>query len=545
VVAVAVLAVAGGVSASYAADPVIDLPAAGTTGSLTIHKYEADGTNSVIGDGQLENPAPNATPLDGVEFTIRQVNTIDLHTNAGWRAAADLAAAFDGTTGSITGAGYTLGTAVVDVTAGGGIILLDDLPLGVYLVEETDAPAGVTPAAPFLVTIPITGDEAPGSNNTWLYDVHAYPKNTINTATKSVADAGVVQVGDTTTWTVRTSIKGKPVDMDGDGTITGNYEQFNITGYRVWDVLDDRLVYQAAPAYTVSIVNPTTFAQVATLTAGVDYTWVAPSVTPNVIAGAANAWSIQFIDPVGLEKLMDNNGNLVQVTFATQATMSGTIPNTGHFDTSYGDDTESGDIPTNEVDQRYGGLLVLKTDDTGSGANLGAGLAGAVFEVYTALDAAGKPVPASKVTITPAPAGPGVSQWTSASDGSVGIDGLRYSDWANGKQIVDTNADGSITDEVGFVQYYLVEVTSPAGYALQPNAIPFTITAPMSTDLTDPDAHVVNVKKFNLPLTGGAGLALLVTTGGVLIGGGLVLFVVMAARRRKQQRVQPVAQTLL
>lgn len=48
------------------------------------------------------------------------------------------------------------------------------LPLGVYVVIETDAPDAVSaPAKPFLVSLPMTKVDGSG----WLYDVHVYPKN--------------------------------------------------------------------------------------------------------------------------------------------------------------------------------------------------------------------------------------------------------------------------------------------------------------------------------------------------------------------------------
>ena len=59
-------------------------------------------------------------------------------------------------------------------TNANGIAKFENLALGFYVVIETSTPDKVTtPAAPFLVSIPMTtvdGDD-------WLYDVHVYPKN--------------------------------------------------------------------------------------------------------------------------------------------------------------------------------------------------------------------------------------------------------------------------------------------------------------------------------------------------------------------------------
>lgn len=86
------------------------------------------------------------------------------------------------TTGAITVNGSKIDT-VTTATSGTdiGVAKKDGLALGLYLVVETSAPDKVTsPAAPFLVSVPMTRIADTTTTNKltdWIYDVHVYPKN--------------------------------------------------------------------------------------------------------------------------------------------------------------------------------------------------------------------------------------------------------------------------------------------------------------------------------------------------------------------------------
>lgn len=169
--------------------PAIDTHANGT---LTIHKYEYNGTAGPNGTGEATDSSkvptaePNAaTPLDGVTFTLYKVKDADqlqaYYENAQENAndsvtidtyvkdnaikepsnyseeKGNLFTAITGETGSA-------GTGTAKIT----------LPVGMYAVVETNVPAGVTERTPaFLVSVPMT-DNA-GTN--WLYDIEVFPKN--------------------------------------------------------------------------------------------------------------------------------------------------------------------------------------------------------------------------------------------------------------------------------------------------------------------------------------------------------------------------------
>lgn len=69
------------------------------------------------------------------------------------------------------------GTATTGAPNGKGIALFEHMPVGVYLIVETDAPSQiVNKTANFLVSIPMT--EADEKETYWNYDIEVYPKNT-------------------------------------------------------------------------------------------------------------------------------------------------------------------------------------------------------------------------------------------------------------------------------------------------------------------------------------------------------------------------------
>lgn len=169
--------------------PAIDTHANGT---LTIHKYEYNGTAGPNGTGEATDSSkvptaePNAaTPLDGVTFTLYKVKdadqlqayyenaqenandsvTIDTYVkNNAIKEPSNYSEKKGNLFTAITGETGSAGTGTAKIT----------LPVGMYAVVETNVPAGVTERTPaFLVSVPMT-DNA-GKN--WLYDIEVFPKN--------------------------------------------------------------------------------------------------------------------------------------------------------------------------------------------------------------------------------------------------------------------------------------------------------------------------------------------------------------------------------
>ena len=164
-------------------------------GSITIHKYEFNGADSEQkpATGERNDKVPEgANALKGATFTAYQVwdkNTLSEYYNGSSdkvlpsvdslikkengnyvvKIETDTPKVAEGTTNAEGIA--TLNKDIRDEGSTG-------LPLGLYLVVETQSPASVTTRCkPFLVSVPMTriGTTKPGEE--WLYDVHVYPKN--------------------------------------------------------------------------------------------------------------------------------------------------------------------------------------------------------------------------------------------------------------------------------------------------------------------------------------------------------------------------------
>lgn len=182
-------------------------------GSITIHKYEYNGTGGQAGTGEAsdENNVPTdkvgdvegAKTLDGVTFEIYKVldadNLVKYYNNPSnfaeildtkgnalstsliesdaWTKYAE--ARTDGKIGYKwkESAVSTDTTLFHNGVTKDGKVTFSSLPVGLYLVVEKDAPSQVTGASdPFFVSIPMTRQNANG-NTEWLYTVEAFPKN--------------------------------------------------------------------------------------------------------------------------------------------------------------------------------------------------------------------------------------------------------------------------------------------------------------------------------------------------------------------------------
>ena len=145
--------------------PTIDFDV-NKTGSITIHKYEYNGTDGVSGTGaDNQTPPTGAEPLAGVTFKITKIAELNDYYGTDAKAFPTVEQAKTMT---------SIGTPIVQITDENGEAKFNNLSLGLYLVQETDAPAQITgKVGDFLVSIPMTNAD----EDDWLYDVHVYPKN--------------------------------------------------------------------------------------------------------------------------------------------------------------------------------------------------------------------------------------------------------------------------------------------------------------------------------------------------------------------------------
>lgn len=450
-------------TAAASADPAPPLFPSDTQGSITIHKYSQP-TRYKQDNLGMELP-PDAvaglTPLPGAQFTARQVTGVDLSTNAGWREAQRIVDTFDPfDPESLDG---TLGSARTKTTDGQGVARFGELPIGLYLVEETGAPpvaAGttVTPAMPFLITIPLTD---PANQKQWVFDVHAYPKNVLSKVEKTVIDVDTEAIGQTVDYTISSSIPG--------GSVT--------TKYVLTDRLDPKLEYRSS---SVKIDGKTT----------TDFTSSHSQGVLVITLGAqarADAFAAVGVNPTA------------QVTADVVATAkeSGVISNDATLTFERDGEWET-EVPSPPVVIKFGGINIYKHNRENKG------LSGAVFEVYSSHS--NDFSTATPVTVN------GKSQWTTGSDGRVVIDGLRYSGWANGEEVAPSSP--------AYLYYWLVEKQAPTGYELLPQPIPFIVDAPVSSAATVDVVNTPHNAGGELPLTGARGTAALAALGIALVGGG-------------------------
>lgn len=175
------------------------------TGSITIHKYEWNETNKGPATGEKEDAdslpsndkGEKPTPLAGATFTVYQVKNAnelkkyydgeEVTWPKSWTEYAEKDTATGGyklkddVTATPFGSKTTDASGIVQfgkVPGEGGET--EVLPLGLYLVLETETPDSVrTACEPFFVSVPMTkvSDDANGGLTDWLYDVHVFPKN--------------------------------------------------------------------------------------------------------------------------------------------------------------------------------------------------------------------------------------------------------------------------------------------------------------------------------------------------------------------------------
>lgn len=160
-----------------------------TTGSLTINKYE-----------KPAGTADKGTALDGVEFTIYKVAGISQSKQGNMELTYDwnmnlfenqpklnysdaetlynsvTTALKDNWKGSVAEGDMRVLTTgqKTEPAQAEGQVKFTELPIGLYLVEETDAPSQIVHrTANFLVSIPMTTEDG----SSWNYNVVANPKN--------------------------------------------------------------------------------------------------------------------------------------------------------------------------------------------------------------------------------------------------------------------------------------------------------------------------------------------------------------------------------
>ena len=357
-----------------------------------------------------------------------------------------------------------------ETTGTDGKAAFTDLPLGIYLVEETNAPDGIVAGAPFIVSVPMVNE----ASDAWNYDVIAYPKNTETKTKKTVKDADQ-NIQDAYTYTI-----------NADAPTWGAGK--SLTAFRFEDQLDQRLDFQKVTEVKAGETA---------LGAG-DYEVNNPAENGNKLV-------VKLTDQ-GLAKV--KSGDKMSLTFEVKRKEVGdTTELKNQADVIFNNPNTGNEVKnkTNEVVTYHGKLKVVKKD----GKEAGKVLQGAEFELYRCASAQDKLE--NPLTVN------GAKKWTTGADGTFTIDGLHVTDFEDGKEVVPASK-----------KFCLKETKAPAGYAKldKPVEINFTRKDIAATgegdDAVTLVANVDNVKQDtpNLPMTGGAGVGILAAIGAAIVAAG-------------------------
>ena len=487
------------------APSLVDLDA-NKTGSITIHKLVKDATNGTTEGNGLEDATATGTALDGATFTVEKLTNVDLTTQAGWEKLAG----FNGNVDTAKATGVD--AAVTKTTAGGGLAKFDSLPLGAYVVTETKTPAGYVGSKPFIITVPMTH---PTELNKWVYDVHAYPKNSKAGIEKTVADESTPAIGSAISYTIKSDIPAAEA----------------LDYYDVVDQYDKRVELPEA-GITLKIINGKTGE--VTLAKDTDYKLISATGTD----GKTKFWTAEFTADGRAKLVANRKDDNTKVQMDLAGTVKDKVEADGLFKNkaillpnapSNGWKPNSGEVPppdypNSEVVSKFGKVKITKV----SAKDANAKLAGAEFEVYkctpqTTPTANFESVDATlDEKLSPA----GTATYTTDANGEVTIDGLRNNDWANNAKVANPG------------YYCLVETKAPEGFELQTRPIAFQV---LQTNSTTDNTYTLNttvkdVPKnggFHLPLTGAAGIGVLIGAGALLVGGSGAI--ALANKRRKEQ----------
>ena len=425
-------------------------------GSLTLFKKKGAESSEAATGKEMQNVPGEALP--GVTFKITKLN-FDLQ-NGDWTK-------FPKTAADVKDADKSA-TTFEQTTGADGKVSFGNLDLGIYLVEETNAPAGIVTGAPFIVSIPMVNE----ASDAWNYNVVAYPKNTETKTEKTVKDADK-NIQDAYTYTI-----------NADAPTWGEGKE--LTAFRFEDQLDQRLDFQEVTE--VKAGNTV-------LQAG-DYTVNNPAENGNKL--------VVKLTEQGLAKV--KSGDKMSLTFDVKRKEVGdTTELKNQADVIFNNPNTGNEVKnkTNEVVTYHGKLKVVKKD----GKETGKVLEGAEFELYQCTSAADL---GSQITID------GVNKWTTGADGTFTIDGLHVTDFEDNKEAPATK------------KFCLKETKAPAGYAelKDPIEIDFTRENIASTadgsDTVTLKKDIENVKQDtpNLPMTGGMGVGILAAIGAAIVAAG-------------------------
>lgn len=491
--AVAALGIMGAATAAYADDvPGGELGNIDWTrndAALVIHKHDQGAALGKAGDGTEINITND--PIEGVEFEVTLLEGMDLTKAENWEALKDLDAS---DVDSLVGGGDTSTL----LTGEDGIARFEDLPLGLYLVKETDNSSakingqpvalGAT-AAPWLMVLPTYGTPKGEEKAGWMYEVHAYPKNQVNPLEKKPGEVSGPAVGDNVSWEISAQM---PL-LSGDNSLQS---------YAVTDQLDERLTFVGVTDAKLGAAD---------LQAD-DYT-----VSPDA-RGKGGDTVVFSLTKDGLEKV--KGGEKLTFTILTEVNEKldgGKIENDifAEFEDSEGGEftvttPPSTGKPGPKPWVAYGNAVLTKVDSESEKV-----LKGAEFQVFEHGDRDPENKDLSCEDLVKGNGSPSVGQATSDENGKVTFPFLYV---------------GSSNDKETTRDYLVCESKAPAGYILDkgtPKVVAFDsadLDADRGTFENTPNKPGSESNTLpSLPLTGAAGTMLFLLIGAALLTGGVAL----------------------
>ncbi|MCZ9305466.1 SpaH/EbpB family LPXTG-anchored major pilin [Corynebacterium sp. c9Ua_112] len=445
--------------------------------SLTLHKRI--GAEGEQGNG-TEITNPSGEPAKDVKYKIELVQP--LNNSGDWEKARKITNPSEAKAWTGDGAYSKEGTTGED-----GTLKFENLSKGLYKVTETQVPAdsGLVPGAPFLVYVPMTNSD----NKSWIYDVHAYPKNSKVTITKEVEDQNA-QAGQDYKYTITTGVPAVAKNS-------------TLKKYIVKDVLDPNL---DAVKATVEVKYGESADKAQALVADTDYQLVKDG----------QEIKVEFTE-AGRDKLKSTD--LVFTTIKTKTNgFIEHVPNDATLITNNGSSEHDTEKKSDKVHTYWGKVTINKTDGNDENKKL----QGAEFQLVQCVDD-GNGVWKKKEGTDPLNV-QGQDKWTTNDQGTVTIEGVHVTDFANNQADEETN-------------YCLHETKAPEGYVANDALEHFELKKGEVDKNGAPTADIkytANIKNYtdenHLPNTGGAGFWAIVLAGLAIIGGGFY-----AARRSTQQ----------
>lgn len=493
---------------------------------LQVHKYLGlPGTDRGDGTAIEGGLGGDYEPIAGITFTAFPVTGIDLSELSGWQAADDLDIntlfTGEGNNSLSTVDPDQVGTGGTAITGPDGVADFGNLPTGLYLIVEEENPTAgnlaVAPAAPFLVTLPMTD---PNERTQWLDVVHVYPKNQaaeapVKTITDPVAEeAGVDVTGSST---------GELIGYTIEGTVPQITPETGLNGFMITDRLP------------VGVGEPTDI----TVTLGTDTLTAVTDYDSYVYQLGDGAWVVRIelteatLANLGAEDTPISLNFQARVEDASSGSLDNRawiLPSDPNLDGSLTwDPANPGDGPlpgtaSNVVASKYGEVNITKVG-RGEDGTENVLLPRAVFELRRCTAAGTLVENSAPIRVA------GETEVTTDAEGTASISQIHLGNVV--PQDGGISAYEDIWAGVG-TQFCLLETQAPDGYELLPEPVTFELTADETTaGLVAADIEIENVEAnagFQLPLTGGMGIWLILGTGGLLLIAAAIYYAVIRQR---------------